>query len=153
MGMEWDFNIQKLLHPVGSIYMTFAEDNPANLFGGQWEKIANDAIISCAGTSLAANALTGSSTHVHQLSDKGAAAIWLQMDASAKTVTWSREGTNLPNDLTSCNYIQIKGGAASQSGVFATPQPTRRGPALVGYTDEETTSTPYVKAYVWKRIG
>ena len=27
------------VYPVGSVYMTFSEDNPANTFGGTWEKI------------------------------------------------------------------------------------------------------------------
>ena len=24
------------IYPVGSVYLTFAEDNPSNLFGGNW---------------------------------------------------------------------------------------------------------------------
>ena len=33
--------IVEKVYPVGSIYMTFKDDNPADLFGGEWVKLSN----------------------------------------------------------------------------------------------------------------
>lgn len=36
-------------HPVGSVYMTFGNENPADLYGGTWEKV-EDTFLMCAGS-------------------------------------------------------------------------------------------------------
>lgn len=36
-------------HPVGSVYMTFGNENPADLYGGTWEKV-EDTFLMCSGS-------------------------------------------------------------------------------------------------------
>lgn len=41
-------NLQKF-YPVGSVYMTFGNENPADLYGGTWEKV-EDTFLMCSGS-------------------------------------------------------------------------------------------------------
>ena len=40
------YQMMLLAHPVGSIYMSLKDDDPAKLFGGVWTRIANDRLLS-----------------------------------------------------------------------------------------------------------
>lgn len=53
-------NLQKF-YPVGSVYMTFGSENPADLYGGKWEKV-EDTFLMCAGSIYPANSTGGSNT-------------------------------------------------------------------------------------------
>lgn len=51
-----------LVYPIGAIYMSVVSTSPALLFGGTWERI-QDKFLLCAGSSYAAGATGGESTH------------------------------------------------------------------------------------------
>ena len=53
-------NFQKL-YPIGSVYMTFGNENPADLYGGTWEKV-EDTFLMCAGSAYPVNSTGGSNT-------------------------------------------------------------------------------------------
>lgn len=51
-----------MFYPVGSIYLSFNNANPQNLFGGTWEQI-KDTFLLAAGNTYAAGSTGGSATH------------------------------------------------------------------------------------------
>ena len=55
-------NILEKVYPVGSIYMSIAPTNPADLFGGTWERL-KDRFLLAAGDTYSAGATGGEATH------------------------------------------------------------------------------------------
>ena len=55
-------NLNNLIYPVGSIYMSVNDVNPATLFGGTWEKI-KDAFLLASGDVYSNGATGGEATH------------------------------------------------------------------------------------------
>lgn len=53
-----------LFYPVGSIYTSTKNTNPAATLGGTWTQI-KDRFLLCAGDSYSAGATGGSATHTH----------------------------------------------------------------------------------------
>ena len=51
-----------LIYPVGSIYMSVNDTNPATLFGGTWEQIKDKFLLSC-GDTYANGSTGGEATH------------------------------------------------------------------------------------------
>lgn len=49
------------LYPVGSVYMTFGSENPADLYGGTWEKV-EDTFLMCSGSAYPVGSTGGSNT-------------------------------------------------------------------------------------------
>ncbi len=45
-------------HPVGSVYMTFGNENPADLYGGTWERV-EDTFLMCAGSAYPVGSMGG----------------------------------------------------------------------------------------------
>lgn len=53
-----------LFYPVGSIYTSTKNTNPASTLGGTWTQI-KDRFLLCAGDSYSAGSTGGSATHTH----------------------------------------------------------------------------------------
>ena len=50
------------IYPVGSIYMSVNDNNPSELFGGEWEQIKDRFLLAC-GTTYSNGATGGEATH------------------------------------------------------------------------------------------
>lgn len=48
-------------HPVGSLYMSFGDENPAELYGGTWKKV-EDTFLMCAGSTYPVGSAGGNNT-------------------------------------------------------------------------------------------
>lgn len=48
-------------HPVGSVYMTFGNENPADLYGGTWERV-EDTFLMCSGSAYSVGTEGGSNS-------------------------------------------------------------------------------------------
>ena len=57
-------DLLNLLYPVGSIYMSVKDSSPAEILGGEWERL-QDRFLVGAGNSYAVNATGGASSHAH----------------------------------------------------------------------------------------
>lgn len=126
-----------LIYPVGSIYMSVNSTNPANLFGGTWERI-QDRFLLAAGSTYGAGNTGGSATHSHTLSD---AAIALINHHDGKFWFAEKEGVS---------YVAT--GSGSASGAVVNVNQTAAIP-LRGGTDSGSTLPPYLAVYMWKRTG
>lgn len=57
-------DLLNLLYPVGSIYMSVKDSSPAEILGGEWERL-QDRFLVGAGNSYAVNATGGATSHAH----------------------------------------------------------------------------------------
>lgn len=133
-----------LVYPIGSIYITVNNTNPANLFGGTWEQI-RDRFLLAAGTNYPINSIGGSSTHTHTLGNGYAQAtyIWLSNEnrlvlnrKSVGAYTANRYTTTAAPSYTDQNLGGITDAIS-----------------LGGNTDSSSNMPPYIAVYVWKRIS
>lgn len=143
---EWANNIAdaiESLYPIGTIYTNKTDaTNPATLFGfGTWTAIT-DKFIVAAGTTYAAGTAYGAATHIHPLSDAGAA----RMSYSA-TGTGPLAYQYVETDSYVKNISVTTGAIVTGSGSAT------RGISLGGATDAGSTIPPTVAAYVWERTA
>lgn len=121
-----------------NIYIAIDDTNPADIFGGTWEKVEGKFLLSSS-NNIKAGDTGGSLSHSHTL-DSGYAMI---------------ETTN--NDL---QYKQYSNGftpdwAISGTGTFGhnPAYSAEASTALGGKTDTDSTLPPYLVVNVWKRIS
>lgn len=154
------FNIDKV-YPVGAIYMSVSSTNPGNLFGGTWERIQNQFLLSAGGdypagtTGGSADAVVvlhnhTQSSHTHY-NAKGSGWGYLSYDTSKSSMTRSKVNTSngsryaflgTPN-ATSADGSNMDWGGQLQS---ATPSINSSGVSGTG-----KNMPPYLSVYVWKR--
>ena len=119
-----------LIYPVGSIYMSVNDTNPATLFGGTWEQIKDKFLLSC-GDTYANGSTGGEATHTLKIDEmpKHSHIIYASNNSSA-----TQSGSYPPKVDTdkasnwNANTITETGGS----------QPHNNMP-------------PYLAVYVWKR--
>lgn len=116
-------------YPVGSIYMTVNNINPANLFGGTWEQIKDKFLLS-AGNTYSAGSTGGEATHT--LTKNEMPAHGHSLNAYAASSGGSGGGViNYNNNAGGAQYI-----AYDQGGGQA-----------------HNNMPPYLTVYVWKRTA
>lgn len=137
-----------LFYPVGSIYTSTKNTNPAATLGGTWTQI-KDRFLLCAGDSYNAGATGGSATHTHTTAEhtltvneipshnhnyKSAPHLFAEIDTSGNNVI-------KPNTSGSCKIMTYTstdtGGDASHSH---------------GNTGSSSNLPPYKVVYAWERI-
>lgn len=122
-------------YPVGAIYISASETDPANLFGfGTWERV-KDTFLLAAGDTYAAGSTGGEAEHT------------LTVD---EMPSHSHEINN-PHTETGDNQVVVpetKGTAATNASSY-TWQPT----AEAGGSQPHNNMPPYLAVYVWKRTA
>ena len=123
-----------MVYPVGSIYMSVNNTNPATLFGfGTWEQIKDTFLLS-AGDTYTAGDTGGSTNHLHK-TGIGHAANYLIFDTKNHSETTSSLGFST---------------VPSASGVSTTS-------VVDLYSEMQTNSVsnlpPYLVVYMWKRTA
>lgn len=122
------------IYPVGSLYMSVNDVNPATIFGGTWEQIKDKFILS-AGDSYSGGSTGGASSHKHV----------------------SPVGYNSSNKLLGISYAQGSQ-TLNATGTYATPSQTvSTGSGTYSWTLPSTASAsslpPYLAVFVWKRVS
>lgn len=127
------------IYPIGSIYMTFANVSPAELFGGQWEQI-KDKFLLASGDTYENGNTGGSVNHIHTL-DNGYAKIAYTGDAlyNKTKVDYTREWQNDNRRMYPVNNETYSAVVSSLT-------------ELGGNTDSADNMPPYLVVNVWKRI-
>lgn len=125
--------ILNVIYPLGSIYMSVNNINPADFFGGTWEQI-KDKFLLASGDTFSGGSTGGEIAHAINVNE---------MPRHAHTLIFhSHDGTG--NSGTGVPYYgngsSIIGGDASGC------QPTGEGLA-------HNNMPPYLAVYVWKRIN
>lgn len=134
------------VHPVGSIFLSTSDVEPAGLYGGTWEKIAEErTLMGASGTHPAGTTLEAGLPNI-----KGAA-IFRPYNSQYKTgVVWDSTGA--------FSYKQDNTEHAESIAVsdFATRNQTFYFDASASnsiYGASNTVQPPAYYLYIWKRIG
>lgn len=134
------------IYPVGSIYMSVNNTNPANLFGGTWEQIKDRFLLS-AGSSYANGSTGGSATHSHSLSRKAGANF---RKFGTKFIQGESTLAGAIQPESRVNKYWLTDGSEDYSSDTIEGQ---AGVSLYGNTDVTTNLPPYLVVYVWKRTA
>lgn len=129
--------IADIIYPVGSIYLSVNSTDPSTIFGGTWEQIKDQFLLS-AGDTYTAGATGGEATHTLTVNE---------MPSHSHNVSWQ---DNCPPWVQAGGYGQI------------TPTPTGNankinlGGLSIGGTgggQAHNNMPPYLVVYVWKRTA
>ena len=127
------------IYPVGSIYISVNNTNPATIFGGTWEQI-KDRFLLAAGDTYAAGSTGGEATHVLTVSE-------------------------LPKDIGQLNALSWASHKDDTKGAFSIkqnhsdrtlPSGNDSGDAtysLSGGGTSHNNMPPYLSVYMWKRTA
>lgn len=155
--------ILDIVYPVGSIYMSVNDINPANLFGGTWEQI-KDRFLLAKGDTYATNGATGGEAS-HTLNiDEMPIHTHIQ---NSHNHTQNSHSHKLPNSAIvydSSYSASIPNGTAKKYGTNTNAQLSTGGTTA---TNKEATATnqntgggqahnnmpPYLVVNIWKRTG
>jgi len=134
-------DIYDLIYPVGSIYMSVNDVNPATLFGGTWESLKNKFLLG-AGDLYEGMSVGGNIEHDHQAGSL--AACYLPKN-SYSNILFKTKKMDLAWTLT--GYIpetrtHYDGGGISDQGID-----------VVGTTEKSNHMPPYLAVYMWKRVA
>lgn len=138
---------QKLLdHPVGSIYQSVEPTSPAELFGGEWQKI-EDRMLIAASSTYPVKSTGGEATHEHNLSNNGYASI-----GNFNNTTVFRSGSKYAKDDAVSAFIWTHNGDSSFTS-SSTNYDNIQYVGLRGKTDTASSMPPYLVAYMWYRTA
>jgi microcystin-dependent protein len=155
-------DVVDLIYPVGSIYMSVNNVNPATLFGGEWEQIKDKFLLSSGDvytngvTGGSADAVVVSHTHSQTNHTHGMAHTHSH---NHKAISYATNGGSGSNRRTPNGY-----GASGQDGVFntdtdatASSKTTTDGAAAniqsAGESGVGKNLPPYLTVNVWKRTA
>ena len=119
------------LYPVGSIYMSVNATNPAELFGGTWERL-KDRFLLAAGDAYAAGSTGGEAQHTLTVNEMPSHTHITRLDWS-NTKGW--------------------GIAASESGDTNATVDSGTVTGAAGGGKPHNNMPPYLAVYMWKRIA
>lgn len=122
-------NLFNSIYPVGSIYMSVKNTNPASLFGGTWQQIKDRFLLAC-GSTYNAGATGGEATHrltIDEMPSHNHTWGWRNSAASGNS-TWNSAGSDKTG--TSSDIIGNTGGGKPHNNM-----------------------PPYLAVYMWKRTA
>lgn len=153
-------------YPVGSIYISINETDPATLFGGTWERL-KDRFLLGAGDTYKAAAVGGSATHTHGLEDNAYAKIYVGTltgySPQENGVAQKSKGATTYEADRAISTGQSRGAVSSADSRTQTDKglimdwsynaTATTGTALGGTTNSGSNLPPYLVVYMWKRIA
>lgn len=158
-----------LFYPIGSIYTSTKNTNPAATLGGTWTQI-KDRFLLCAGDSYSAGATGGSATHTHtsaahtheipshkhSLSNKGWGYLSMGSNGIIKMIysynsgswtgNWQITGSSSKESTTSGGDGMVLGGYTDSTTVTSNP-------TTPGNTGSSSNLPPYKVVYAWERTA
>lgn len=134
-------NLVNIIYPVGSIYMSVNNTNPATLFGfGTWEQIKDTFLLS-AGDTYTAGDTGGEATHTLTASE---------IPKHEHSIQWTNGAYGITNNAkegtggTIWNYLKMQD-ISSGTNLKAAQQSTGGG--------AHNNMPPYLVVYMWKRTA
>lgn len=134
-----DMNVFDLIYPIGSIYLSVSDVNPATLFGGSWTRIT-DRFLLGAGGSYSNGATGGESSHTLTVDEMPSNI------GKFNALSWaSNNGTTGGKfSVTQMHCDRTAGGG----GDFGDANYT-----LSGGNQSHNNMPPYLAVYIWKRTA
>lgn len=126
-------NILSKVYPVGSIYMSLAPTNPADLFGGTWERL-KDRFLLAAGDTYSAGATGGEATHTLTKDEMPSHNHYAAINGGTDSYGQNR--------TTIGSFANKTQGYSDSSTIFAT-----------GGGNAHNNMPPYLAVYMWKRTA
>ena len=123
------------IYPIGSIYMSVNSTNPANLFGGTWERIKDTFLLS-AGDKYSAGATGGEATHKLTINE---------MPSHTHIVSNYASMVGWTGSSPSYSYLNN-----NNDGYVGSNNPTSKA---TGGSQAHNNMPPYLAVYVWKRTA
>ena len=123
-----------LVYPVGSIYMSVNDTDPATFIGGTWKRI-QDTFLLAAGSKYGAGTTGGEAEHTLTVDE---------MPSHSHSLSWVGYSSNAPAISETNNGYET--GAYVQGQTGSTTYATGSGTA-------HNNMPPYLAVYVWKRIA
>lgn len=131
------------VYPVGSIYITVANQNPAALFGfGTWEQI-QDRFLLASGPNYPVGTVGGSTSHTHTLGNGFACITYIWTGNENRLLLKYGTGSFVANRYTN------SAGASYVEANYDIGNAVKLG----GSTDSGSNMPPYIAVYVWKRVS
>lgn len=148
------------IFPIGSIYISVNTDNPANIFGGTWERI-QDKFLVCSGSTYTNGSSGGSSSHIHSISGHVLTANQMPSHTHALTRQQWYNNDNVVSAYTYSIYSWKDGEGTGGNTSSSWSSPSARDIGWTGNGNSHThgntgsTSTlpPYLAIVVWKRTA
>ena len=132
-------------YPVGAIYITAIDDDPARRFGGEWVQI-EDMFLLAAGNDYIAGNYYGSESHTHGYSKLRADMTYTSAVGTGAIVM--RTTQNPSNAMWKpTHYFNIDKNEMPSSNTYE----TNWGVDLSGQLDPASNIPPSIAVYVWKR--
>jgi hypothetical protein len=126
------------IYPVGSIYLAFNHINPANLFGGTWERIEN-AFLWASAASDTIGVTGGEKTHTLTVNE-------MPTHKHQVAAYKSTDGNGAPVDA----YSALAG---SSTGSDTTSKYYTNGTQSVGGSQPHNNMPPYIQVSAWRRTA
>lgn len=133
-------NFIDLIYPIGSLYWSKNSTDPAELFGGTWERV-KDTFILAAGDTYSAGSTGGSNNHRHELGASGFA--YGQISSSGSLYVRAYTGVS-----TYSSDYTLEG-----AGIPSPADNLTRGIRLGGTTETVDNMPPYKVYYCWERVS
>ncbi len=132
-----------LTYPKGSVYISFEDTSPSNLFGGSWEKLENGRFLM---TGEDTGLTGGSDKHIHSIS--GTACWSCENDGNGgSTMMWIEELLFEPQTVNRC-LRQMAINEFEPSDVYRT-----KGVSVGGTSNYAAHLPPYITVHMWRRIA
>lgn len=153
-------------HPIGTIFITLSEDNPADLFGGDWAKIVGKSIMGAAPEdgSFTTTSMIQTSEGYWCYVDGGGNHYSMRVGTEAGVPNISLGISELPSHAHPGVYVNNTGLSCgvgsgvdgflrltSTTSVGSINSELRTG--YVGGGRAFSILSPYIAAYIWKRIA
>jgi hypothetical protein len=141
-----------LIYPVGSIYMSTVNVDPATLFGGTWERL-EDRFLLGAGSTYTAGDTGGSATMAHTHSTGNHTLTVSEIPSHTHGAQGWRYGHGEKQDNYCMAYTRLTGDAASTSTpILATGGGKAHNHGNTGAASNDDNMPPYIVVYMWKRL-
>lgn len=130
------------LYPVGSIYMSVTDDNPADLFGGAWEQIKDRFLLSSGSASV--ESIGGEANHTLSVAEMPSHT-HLNHNWTMIVSSGANTGTNNLNVVSSGGGFNIAKNDRDYNTVRFT--------TYIGGGQAHNNMPPYTVVYIWRRLA
>lgn len=128
-------------YPVGSIYMSVNNINPATFFGGTWERLKGRFLLGADDSTYKCGDIGGTESHSHTLNNGHAF-----LELSSDRINMNKKTTSsytVNKTMTGSGWYTQNVSWGSRTEVIS----------LGGSTDSSNNIPPYLSVYMWKRTA